>query len=80
MSTKGEIVEIGGRCFLVSASILFDTAVYGTHCIGSVLEYGSVCFTNMACWSLERVQNRALRIALDLMGSTLHRIIAYSCS
>jgi hypothetical protein len=41
--------------------------------IGSVLEYGSVCFTNMArthMLGLERVQYRALRIALGLMGST----------
>jgi hypothetical protein len=41
--------------------------------IGSVLEYDSVCFMNLAkthklC--LERVQYRALRIALGLMGST----------
>jgi hypothetical protein len=41
--------------------------------IGSVLEYGSVCFTNMVkthTLGLERVQYRALRIALGLMGST----------
>jgi hypothetical protein len=41
--------------------------------IGSVLEYGSVCFPNMArthMLGLERVQYRALRIALGLMGST----------
>jgi hypothetical protein len=41
--------------------------------IGSVLKYGSVCFTNMAkthMLGLERVQYRALRIALGLMGST----------
>jgi hypothetical protein len=38
-----------------------------------LMEYGSVCFTNMAkthMLSLERVQNRKLRIALGLMGST----------
>jgi hypothetical protein len=45
--------------------------------IESVLEYVSVCFTNMANMAkthimlgLERVQYRALRIALGLMGST----------
>jgi hypothetical protein len=41
--------------------------------IGSVLEYGSVCFTNIAkthMLGLERVQYRALRIALGVMGST----------
>jgi hypothetical protein len=56
MPPKGELVEIGGRCFLGSASILFDTA-------GSVLEYGSVCFTNMAkthLLGLERVQYQSL--------------------
>jgi hypothetical protein len=31
MPPKGELVEIGGRCFLGSASILFETAVWGTH-------------------------------------------------
>jgi hypothetical protein len=34
MPPKGELVQIGGRCFLGSASILFDTAVYGTYWIG----------------------------------------------
>jgi hypothetical protein len=41
--------------------------------IGSVLEYGSVCFTitvKTHMLGLERVQYRALRIALGLMGST----------
>jgi hypothetical protein len=41
--------------------------------IGSVLEYGSVCYTNMTrthMLGLERVQYRALRIALGLMRST----------
>jgi hypothetical protein len=41
--------------------------------IGAVLEYDLVCFTNMAkthMLGLERVQYRALRIALSLMGST----------
>jgi hypothetical protein len=33
MPLKGEL-EIGGRCFLGSASILFDTAVKETHWIG----------------------------------------------
>jgi hypothetical protein len=39
----------------------------------SVLEYGSICFTNMArthMLGLERVQYLALRIALGLMRST----------
>jgi hypothetical protein len=43
-----------------------------TGLIGSVLEYGSVCFTNMAkthMLGLERVQYPALRVALDLNGS-----------
>jgi hypothetical protein len=41
--------------------------------IGSVLEYGSVCFTNMAkthMLGLKRVQYRALRFTLGLMGAT----------
>jgi hypothetical protein len=41
--------------------------------IGSVLEYGSVFFTNIAktnMLGLERVQYRALRVALGLMGFT----------
>jgi hypothetical protein len=41
--------------------------------IGSVLEYGSVSFTNMAkthMLGLERVQYQALRIALGLIGFT----------
>jgi hypothetical protein len=41
--------------------------------IGSDLEYDSVCFTNMAktrMLGLERVQYRALRVALGLLGST----------
>jgi hypothetical protein len=31
MPPKSKFIEIGGRCFLESASILFDTVVYGTH-------------------------------------------------
>jgi hypothetical protein len=60
MPPKGELVEIGGRCFLGSASILFDRGL-----IRSALEYGSVCFTNIArthMLALERVQYRSLRI------------------
>jgi hypothetical protein len=41
--------------------------------IGSVLEYGSVCFTNVArthMLGLERFQYRVLRIVLGLMGSS----------
>jgi hypothetical protein len=41
--------------------------------IGSVLEYGSVCYTGMAkihMLLLERIQYRALRISMSLMGST----------
>jgi hypothetical protein len=41
--------------------------------IVSVLEYGSVCFTNMAkthMLGLKRFQYRAMRIALGLIGST----------
>jgi hypothetical protein len=41
--------------------------------IGSVLEYGSVCFTNMAkthMLGLESMQYRVLGIAFGLMGST----------
>jgi hypothetical protein len=44
MPPKSELVEISGRCFLGSASILFDT----TGLIGLVLEYGSVCYTKMS--------------------------------
>jgi hypothetical protein len=72
MLPKKKFFEIGGRCFLGSASILFDTVVYRV-LIGSVLEYGSVCFKNMAkihMLGLERVQYRPLRIPLDLVGST----------
>jgi hypothetical protein len=36
--------------------------------IGSVLEYGSVCYAGMLL--LEHVQYRALRISMGLMGST----------
>jgi hypothetical protein len=42
--------------------------------IGSVLEYGSVCYAGMAkthMLLLERIQYRALRISMGLMG--LHR-------
>jgi hypothetical protein len=41
--------------------------------IGSVLEYGSVCYAEMAkthMLLLERIQYRALRISMGLMGST----------
>jgi hypothetical protein len=41
--------------------------------IGSVLEYGSVCYAGMArthVLLLERIQYRALRISMGLMGST----------
>jgi hypothetical protein len=62
MPLKGEFVEIGSRCFLESATILFDTAVWGAHWIGpGIVEYGSVCFTNMIgthMLGLERVQYR----------------------
>jgi hypothetical protein len=34
MPRKGELAEIGSRCFLGSASILFDTSVWETHWIG----------------------------------------------
>jgi hypothetical protein len=46
--------------------------VYGS-LIGSVLEYGSVCFAGMArthMLLLERIQYRALRISMGLMVST----------
>jgi hypothetical protein len=33
MPPKSELIEIGGMCFLRSASVLFDTAVKGTHWI-----------------------------------------------
>jgi hypothetical protein len=72
MPPKSKLMEIGGRCFLGSAYVLFDTTLY-RGLIGSVLEYGSVCFTNMARTHMmgwERVQYRALRIALGLMGPT----------
>jgi hypothetical protein len=74
MPQKSDFIEISGRCFLESASILFDTAVCCIlGLIGSVLEFGSVCFTNMAktqMLGLERVQYQALRVALGLMRST----------
>jgi hypothetical protein len=41
--------------------------------VGSVLEYGSVCYSGMArthMLRLERVQYRRIRIALGLMCST----------
>jgi hypothetical protein len=34
MPPKSKLFAIGGRCFLGSASILFDTAILGTHWIG----------------------------------------------
>jgi hypothetical protein len=34
MLPKSKLIEIGGRCFLGSASVLFDTAVWGTYWIG----------------------------------------------
>jgi hypothetical protein len=43
--------------------------------IGSVLEYGSVCYAGMAkthMLLLERIQYRALRISIGLMESTLN--------
>jgi hypothetical protein len=46
MPPKSKHVEIGSRCFLDSAFILFDTAVQETHCIGPriwlglIYEYG----------------------------------------
>jgi hypothetical protein len=61
MPPRGELVEIGGRCFLGSVSILFDTAVQETHWIGPGIWLGLL---------YERVQYRLLRIALGLMGST----------
>jgi hypothetical protein len=48
--------------------------------IGSVLEYGSVCFTNMAkthMLGLERVQYRALRIASGVMGFTPNNCLGF---
>jgi hypothetical protein len=71
MPPKGEIVEIGGRCFL--GSILFDTAVQGTHWIGPGIwlglfyEYG---IDTYAGFGKGTGQYRALRIALGQMGST----------
>jgi hypothetical protein len=65
MHPKSKLVEIDGRCFLGSAFILFNIAVYGTHWIGPEIwlslfyEYGK-----------ERVQYRTLRVVLGLMGST----------
>jgi hypothetical protein len=46
--------------------------------IGSVPEYGSVCYTNMVktrMMGLGRVQYRVLRNALGLMGSTLNNCL-----
>jgi hypothetical protein len=62
MPPKSDLVEIGGRCFLESASCLI---LLYMGLIGLVLEYGSVCFTNMAkthLLGLERVEYRALRV------------------
>jgi hypothetical protein len=42
------------------------------------MEYGSVCFTNMAkthMLDLEKIQYRAFRIALGLMGFTLNNCL-----
>jgi hypothetical protein len=47
--------------------------------IGSVVEYGSVCYAGMArthMLLLERVQYRALRIAMGLMGSTTNNSLS----
>jgi hypothetical protein len=66
MPPKSELIEIGGRCFLGSACLIL---LY-RGLIGSVLKYGSVCFTKMArthMLGLEMVKYRAMRIALGLM-------------
>jgi hypothetical protein len=74
MPPNSELVEISGMCFLRSAS----SCIGGL--IGSVLEYDSVCFTNISkthMLGLERVQYRALRIALGLMGSTPNNCLVF---
>jgi hypothetical protein len=56
-----------------SASILYVSANIYRGFIGSVLEYGSVCSSEMAkthMLLLERIQYRALIISMGLMGST----------
>jgi hypothetical protein len=49
--------------------------------IGSVLEYGSVCFAGLAkthMLLLERIQYRALRISMGLMGFTPNNSLGVS--
>jgi hypothetical protein len=49
--------------------------------IGSVLEYGSVCYAGMArthMLLLERIQYRALGISMGLMGATPKPEVGYT--
>jgi hypothetical protein len=73
MPTENEFFEINSWNIVGSASQLHDCTILYRGLISSVLEYGSVCFSTMAnchMLKLERMQYRAIRIALGLMTST----------
>jgi hypothetical protein len=63
MELPCELVEIGGRCFLGRASILFDTAVEGTHWIGPGIwlglfyEYGKDTYAGFGKGSLPSIED-----------------------
>jgi hypothetical protein len=80
MPPKSKLIEIGAGvswgahffCLILLYRVL----------IGSVLEYWSVCFTNMTkthMLGVERVQYRELRITLGLMGSTPNNCLGVLC-
>jgi hypothetical protein len=62
---KSKLIEIGGRCFLGSASVLFDTDVTYRGLIGSVLEYGKDTHAEFGKGSIPGIED-----CMGLMGST----------
>jgi hypothetical protein len=63
MPPKNKFIEIGGRCFLRSASVLFDTTVKGTHWIGPGIwlclfyEYGKDTHAGFGKDSIPGIEN-----------------------
>jgi hypothetical protein len=49
MSPKSELIEIGGRCFLGSASILFNTAALDPS--GSMARFVLRIWQGHTCWA-----------------------------
>jgi hypothetical protein len=71
MSTKNKLIEISSGCVVGNVHLPSCMLLLYRGLIGSVLEYGSVCYTGMAgthMLSLERVQYRALRISKQSKG------------